>query len=65
MNSKQSKCPAMVIAYTVGSMWFCTACGPNQDNSEPVTFGNTLPIYDYNCDNCGHAIQKASVKDEI
>lgn len=49
------------VAYTVGSIWYCTGCGPRFDANQRVTADNMLDIYEYRCDHCDHVIKKASV----
>lgn len=41
------------IAYTLGSLWFCTACGPQVENATPELEQNTFSCYRYDCDQCG------------
>jgi methionyl-tRNA synthetase len=42
-----------IIAYTVGSFWYCPTDGITLPDAQPVTEANTLPVYSYHCDSCG------------
>ncbi|MFD5451646.1 MULTISPECIES: hypothetical protein [Streptomyces] len=53
-----SRSESVIVAYTVGSIWFCTAHGVNIPEAEPVALNNLLDCYDYWCEICGHVIKK-------
>lgn len=45
-----------VVAYTVGSLWLCLACGPDAPTTVPVRRDALLPGETYLCDVCGQRI---------
>jgi hypothetical protein len=45
-----------IIAYTVGSFWYCPKDGKDLEGSEPVTEDNLMSIYSYHCDVCNKPI---------
>jgi hypothetical protein len=52
-----------IIAYTVGSFWYCPTDGKDLPHAQAVTEADTLPVYSYHCDSCGKLLmaQKKSV----
>lgn len=48
-----------VIAYTIGSFWYCIAHGENSLDATAVYEGNTFDCYTYRCDDCGKLIAEA------
>lgn len=41
-----------IIAYTIGSFWLCTGCGPSFDGADPVPSSVVSDCYVYRCDQC-------------
>lgn len=50
-----------IVAYTVGSMWYCVVHGQTEEmqeqGAEPVTIDNLLAPYEYHCETCRHDIR--------
>lgn len=45
-----------VVAYTVGSLWLCLACGPDAPTAIPVRRDALMSGETYLCDTCGERI---------
>ena len=48
-----------ILAYTVGSYWYCPTHGRELPNAEAVYEGNTFAVYEYRCDEPGCGIKLA------
>lgn len=46
-----------LIAYTVGSFWYCLSCGKDIVDRDEVSKDHLMSCYDYRCDQCGTVIQ--------
>lgn len=50
---------AKIIAYTLGSFWFCAECaGKVEQETEPVPENLTFGCYWYHCDGCGTLLKE-------
>lgn len=49
---------ARIVAYSVGSFWYCLDHGRGQQNAEPVLSSQLHPEYIYKCDKCRVVLPK-------
>lgn len=48
--------PNEIVAYTVGSFWFCLEHKPEDKGVNRALRSDLMPVYTYNCDKCGKRI---------